>query len=57
MKVTFSATPTPRVAAVLIVLVGISLLALTGGNMTDAAVMMIGVAYGHLLAADRNLSA
>lgn len=55
MKVTFSATPTPRVAAVLVVLVGISLLALTGGSMTDAAIMMIGVAYGHLLATDRGL--
>lgn len=55
VKVTFSATPTPRVAAVLVVLVGISLLALTGGSMTDAAIMMIGVAYGHLLATDRGL--
>lgn len=57
MKVVFSATPTSRITAVLVVLLGVSMLALAGGNMTSAAVMMIGVAYGHLLAGDRSLQA
>jgi hypothetical protein len=50
MKIVLTTAPGPRATAVLVVLLGIAQMSLAGGNMDSVVVVMVGIAYGYLLA-------
>lgn len=57
MKIVLTATPSPRTAAALMVLLGLAWMSRTGSNLDNAVVMMVGIAYGHLMTAGTGVRA
>lgn len=55
MKIVLTTAPGPRAAAALMVLLGFAWMSRPGGNLDNAVVMMVGIAYGHLMAIGTNV--